>query len=250
MQTSNLAHFFDAPKSDASNDPSAQPKRWMTKVPGMRWLYGLSLAIATLGVGIAAEQSTAQVVYFERPISASVDTGVVSTNSGIGLNVRTGPGLRFPVVGGASDGNFMPLVGETVFSDGYAWRRVATGGWAASNFVTNDGTVNVSWSSSNGCWQQVSACGGDSQPIYQPISSGPAIIQRPVSVAPGPFVAAVPGGASTLNQVRRYVPGAQLGRAREGAFVNAGGFATHDGAQAMSSFLRANGFDARVIYGR
>lgn len=235
MQTSNLAHFSDAPASAA-----AKPSLRL----GWRWLSGLSLAIATFGLGVTAEQGAAQVIYRERPVSVAVDTGVVFTNSGIGLNVRSGPGLRFPIIGGADDGNFMPLVGETVFADGYAWRRVGTGGWAASDFVTGDGTVNVSWSNS-GCWQ---ACGGD-QSTDRPVSFPPPVVRPPIAAA-GPYVAAVPGGQATLNQVRRYVPSAQLDRAREGAFVNAGSFATHDGAQALASYLRTTGFDARVIYGR
>ncbi len=243
MQTSNLAHFSDAPVNAAAQPRFTRPLTAL--LPGLRWLSGVSLAIATIGLGVTADRGAAQVVYFERPVSVSVNTGVVSTNSGIGLNVRSGPGLRFPVIGGADDGNFMPLVGETVFSDGYAWRRVATGGWAASDFVSANGTVNVSWSNGN-CWQ---ACGGDSQPIDRPISVTPPMVRPPIS-APGPYVAAVPGGQATLNQVRRYVPSAQLDRAREGSFVNAGNFATHDGAQALASYLRTTGFDARVIYGR
>lgn len=243
MQTSNLAHFFDAPKSSASKRQFTQLKQWTTKVPGLSWLYGLSLAIATAGLGITANPGGAQVVYFERPVSVSVESGVVSTNSGIGLNVRSGPGLRFPVIGGADDGNFLRLVGAPVSADGYTWQRVSTGGWVASEYVNGNGVVNVSFN--NGCLRQISACGGDSEPIARP---QPPIL-RPISVAGGGYTVAVPGSdARTVMQVRQFVPGAFVDSAREGRFVNAGGFSDYEAAKSMSYLLRSNGMDARVIY--
>ncbi|MBF2026723.1 MAG: SH3 domain-containing protein [Oscillatoriales cyanobacterium C42_A2020_001] len=217
--------------------------KWWFQVPRFSGLYFLSVVMAAIGLGIAAERSSAQVIYFERPISATVESGVVATNSGIGLNVRSGPGLSFPVIGGADDGNFLRLIGSPVFADGYRWQRVSTGGWAASDFVTNSGVVNVSFD--NDCLRTISACGGDSEPINRPIYRD--VVLRPISTS-GPYVVAVPGGAGTLPQVRRIVPNAYLDRAREGSFVNAGNFATHDGAQSLTSLLRANGLDARVIY--
>ncbi|MDX2230152.1 MAG: SH3 domain-containing protein [Leptolyngbyaceae cyanobacterium bins.349] len=248
MTTSNLVHISNASKNASSTVPFPLINLWIAKISGIGCWSFLSLVLATMGLGVAAERSAAQVIYYprERQISISTDSGVVSTNSRIGLNVRSGPGLRFPIIGGADDGNFLQLVGSPVFADGYRWQQVSTGGWVASDFVSG-GVVNVSIS--DGCLREISACGGDSQPIDRPISiQPPLIVQRPISVAAGPYVAAIPGGTSTLSQVRRVVPGAQLDRAREGSFVNAGGFATHDGAQAMTSFLRANGFDARVIF--
>jgi len=197
--------------------------------------------MATLGLGMMAQQSSAQVTYYQRPISATIDSGVVSTRSGIGLNVRSGPGLRFAVIGGAEDGNSLRLIGSPVFADGYRWQRVSTGGWVATDYVDSNGFVNVSLD--NGCLRTISACGGDSQVINPPV-----VIDRPISVTSGPYVAAVPGGTPILSQVRRVVPNAQLDRAREGSFVNAGNFATYDGARALASYLRTNGFDARVIY--
>lgn len=241
MTTPNLVQISLAPQPVSSSSPLAAIALPTLRVPKLYWLSVLSLVMATLGLGVAADRSTAQVTYYERAISVSAQPGVVSTNSGIGLNIRSGPGLSFPVIGGAEDGNSLQLIGAPVVADGYRWQRVATGGWAASDFV-NGGFVNVSVS--NDCLRQISACGGDSTPV-QPIQPP---IYRPISVSAGPYVAAVPGGVPTLYQVQRVVGGARLDRAREGSFVNAGGFATHDGAQAMTSFLRANGFDARVIY--
>lgn len=249
MKTSSLVQIFAAPETLSVKAQFAQLNLLVAKISSTSFLSLLSLVTAALGLGVVAEQTSAQVIYYprERTVSVSFDSGVVSTSSGIGLNVRSGPGLRFPIIGGATDGNFLRLVGDPVFADGYRWQQVSTGGWVASDFVTG-GVVNVSVG--NGCLREISACGGDSIPIDRPISIQPPLIQRPISVAPGPYTAAVPGGSSTLAQVRRYVPGAELSRAREGSFVNAGSFATHDGAQAMTAFLRASGFDARVIYGR
>lgn len=249
MKTSSLVHFSSALKASSNSSQLAHIKSWIVKAPGIGCLYFLSFALAAIGIGSTASRSVAQVTYYDRPISYNPNTGYVSTSSGIGLNVRSGPGLSYPIIGGAEDGNFVDLTGGTVSSDGYTWRRVSTGGWVATEYV-NGGLVNIS--SGNGCMQEVSyGCGGDSVPVTRPVVYRP-VVYRPVAVttpmSAGPYVAAVPGGASTLAQVRRIVPTAQLDRAREGSFVNAGGFATHDGAQSLTSLLRANGFDARVIY--
>ncbi|MDX2244740.1 MAG: SH3 domain-containing protein [Leptolyngbyaceae cyanobacterium bins.302] len=244
MKTSSLVQLSAAPKVPPFPGQFPAIKSWIAKMPGMSFPYFLSLAMAAIGIGIAAERSSAQVTYFERPISTTVGSGVVSTNSGIGLNVRSGPGLSFSIIGGAEDGNSLTLIGSPVFADGYRWQRVSSGGWVATDYV--DGRF-IGISTGDGCLREISACGGDSGVIIdRPISVRPLPIN--VSVAAGPYVAAVPGGASTLAQVRQIVPNARLDRAREGAFVNAGGFATHDGAQSMASLLRASGFDARVIY--
>jgi len=115
--------------------------------------------------------------------------------------------------------------------------------------LVQPGTGNVvNVSLNTGCLRQISACGGDSIPVDQPGSGGSGGITRPIAYSVGPYVAAVPGGQATLFQVQRVVAGAWLDRAREGSFVNAGGFATYDGAQALTSLLRTRGFDARVIY--
>ncbi len=227
MTTSNLAQIFSAPNSS----PLIRS--------GSRWSSVLSIGMAIAGLGFVAESVGAQVTYYERPISATLESGVVSTNSGIGLNVRSGPGLNFPVIGGAEDGNSLNLIGSPVFANGYRWQRVTTGGWVATDYVDGNGQVNVSFP--GGCWRGT-ACGGD---------SGSGTIDRPISLPnanAGPYVAAVPGGAGTLVQVQRVVGGAYLDRAQQGSFVNAGSFATYDGARAMASLLRANGLDARVIY--
>jgi hypothetical protein len=96
------------------------------------------------------------------------------------------------------------------------------------------------------CYQQISTpnpCGVPTNPV-QPIL-------RPISVSSGAYVVAVPGtNPVDLVQVRRIVPGAYLDRAREGSFINAGGYSTFEAANSLTYFLRNNNLNARVIYGR
>jgi peptidoglycan hydrolase-like protein with peptidoglycan-binding domain len=66
--------------------------------------------------------------------------GTVSTNTGIGLNIRSGPGLENSVIGGATDGTFVPTGEGTIYEDGYYWTRVSTGGWAASDYLDGYGS--------------------------------------------------------------------------------------------------------------
>ena len=63
-------------------------------------------------------------------------TAVVGTNSGIGVNIRTGPGLDYRRVGGAPDGASLYETSESVvYRDGYEWSRVEGGGWVASDYL-------------------------------------------------------------------------------------------------------------------
>lgn len=64
--------------------------------------------------------------------------GFVETNSGIGLNIRSGPGVGNYIIGGAPDGAFLHQDYETVIYngyDGYAWTPLETGGWVASDYT-------------------------------------------------------------------------------------------------------------------
>jgi hypothetical protein len=155
--------------------------------------------------------------------------------------------LSFPIIGGADNGNFVPLAGPVRYADGYTWQQVNNnvGGWVAVNFI-NDGLVNVSWD--NGCFQPVAYCNGNNSSV-QPIQPVPPIY-RPISTPQrGGYTVAVPGSdPSTIFQVQRLVPGAFVDVAREGRFVNAGGFSDYDSARSMSYFLRSQGLNARVIY--
>jgi hypothetical protein len=232
--------------------------------------YFLGTAIALVGLGIAADQTLAQspcnpqasdrqcgVTYYNtQPVGLSPG-GYVTTSTGIGLNVREGPGLAYPVIGGADDGVYIDLAGETRVADGYRWREVTTGGWVATEYIagasnagldTNCYYGNVSYYN-NPCGQ-----GGDTQTV-RPVSqsntrpNSQTNNNRPVVRGPGPYVVAIPGGSpALLSQVRGIIRGARLDSAPQGAFVNAGGFRDYEGAKSLSYLLRSRGLDARVIY--
>jgi hypothetical protein len=214
------------------------------KVSSSTWLYLLGLAITSIGVGVSANQAIAQ-VYFQRPISVTRTGGTVSTRSGIGLNIRSGPGLNFAILGWADDGVTLDVTGTPAFADGYRWQRIIPRGWVATDYLSG-GSVNVSFDGN--CSRQVSfpvdnCAGGPADPV-QPIL-------RPISVTSGPYVVAVPGTSpANLLQVRRIVPNAFFDRAREGSFINAGGYSTFEAANSLTYLLRNNNLNARVIYGR
>ncbi|UBF25884.1 peptidoglycan-binding protein [Kovacikia minuta CCNUW1] len=93
--------------------------------------------------------------------------GFVETCSGCGLNIRSGPGVGYWVVGGAPDGAFLEQDYETViYNDGYAWTPLYTGGWVASDY-TNEGYYPVSYGGCGG----YDECGGYEDDYY-PVSYG------------------------------------------------------------------------------
>lgn len=62
--------------------------------------------------------------------------GYVSTRSGIGLNIRSGPGLDYRIISGASNGAYLAQDYRRVESrDGFDWTPVAGGGWVAANYT-------------------------------------------------------------------------------------------------------------------
>lgn len=64
-----------------------------------------------------------------------------------------------------------------------------------------------------------------------------------------PYVVAIPGrDAVLLRQVQRYFPNAFVASSRRGAFIQAGAFQQRSFAETRSSYLRNQGFDARVAY--
>jgi peptidoglycan hydrolase-like protein with peptidoglycan-binding domain len=65
-----------------------------------------------------------------------VQLGYVDTYSGIGLNVRSGPGLDYRRIGGLSDGTVVETFGEVVDRYGYDWQRVDSGAWVATDYVS------------------------------------------------------------------------------------------------------------------
>ena len=58
---------------------------------------------------------------------------VVSTKTGVGLNVRSGPGLGHSVIGWADDDVILDTSGSAIYRDGYAWRQILPRGWVADN---------------------------------------------------------------------------------------------------------------------
>ncbi|NEP56991.1 MAG: peptidoglycan-binding protein [Symploca sp. SIO2G7] len=58
----------------------------------------------------------------------------------------------------------------------------------------------------------------------------------------------VPGDYKTLVQVQRYISDARWSDDRRGGYVKVGLFDNRNDAESWSYFLRARGFDARVVY--
>ncbi len=231
-------------KEHTSNIRFSPIAQRLFKVSTSAWFYCLGLAIASIGMGVGADQASAQ-VYFDRPISVTQTGGTVSTRSGVGLNVRSGPGLNFDIIGWANDGVTLAVAGIPTIADGYRWQQITPRGWVATDYLTGR-SVNVGFNGN--CSRQVSfpidnCAGGPADPV-QPIL-------RPISVGSGAYIVAVPGtNPVDLVQVRRIVPGAYLDRAREGRFINAGGYSSFEAANSLTYFLRNNNLNARVIYGR
>lgn len=69
------------------------------------------------------------------PYSFSDGGGYVETRSGIGLNIRSGPGLHHYVEDAVPDGTYLPTVDGTVYRDGYAWEELPDGNWVAANYL-------------------------------------------------------------------------------------------------------------------
>ncbi|EKQ70720.1 putative peptidoglycan-binding domain-containing protein [Leptolyngbyaceae cyanobacterium JSC-12] len=73
-----------------------------------------------------------------------VQLGYVDTYSGIGLNVRSGPGLDYRRIGGLSDGTVIETFGEVVDRYGYEWQRIDSGAWVATDYVNYYDDVSLS----------------------------------------------------------------------------------------------------------
>ncbi|MCL6434125.1 MAG: peptidoglycan-binding protein [Leptolyngbyaceae cyanobacterium HOT.MB2.61] len=157
--------------------------------------------------------------------------GFVETCSGCGLNIRSGPGLGYQIIGGAPDGAFLEQDYETVvYNDGYAWTPLCDdcGGWVASDYTTQD-YYPVSYTKA---YYPVSHGGGCYEPAYGGGCGGgyyPEESYYPVSYGNGGYV-------QTNYRVGLNVrsgPGldfARIGGANEGAFVpTAGGVVYRDG---------------------
>lgn len=242
---------LDFRRVSSNRKEHASPIRFSPITPLLRtaltstWMGFLGLAIASIGVGVSANQAIAQ-VYYQRPISVTRTGGTVSTQSGIGLNIRSGPGLNYDIIGGADNGVTLDVAGIPTIADGYRWQQIIPRGWVATDYLSG-GSVNVGFNGN--CSRQVSfpidnCAGGPADPV-QPII-------RPISTSRGgAYVVAVPGtNPANLFQVRRVVPNAYFDRAREGSFINAGNYSNFEAANSLTYLLRNSNLDARVIYGR
>ncbi|MGI0488710.1 peptidoglycan-binding protein [Pantanalinema rosaneae CENA516] len=67
-----------------------------------------------------------------RPVSY----GFADTNYGSGVNIRSGPGLDYRIIGGAPDGSLLNVdYYNAEYRDGYVWTPVSSGGWIAADYV-------------------------------------------------------------------------------------------------------------------
>ncbi len=237
MKPINFVQSASAHQDSTSVGQLCSIKHQVWKFPTLVGLTFLSAAIALVELGIHVSPSLAQSRGYWRGAPPN-RAGVVSTNSGIGLNIRSGPGLHFPIIGGAPDGAFLDLTGRPVVANCYTWRRVTTGGWVATEYVAGN---------FGGCRPgPVSPPVGIAPPVRPPVS-GPVGPWRG-----GPYIVVVPEiGGNLPNQlawVQQFVPGAFPDVALPGSFINAGSFGDYDAAQSQSYFLRSQGFDARVYF--
>lgn len=238
MKPTAFVQSASAHKDSTSIGQVCSIKHQVWKFPTFAGLTFLGAAIAALGLGIHADPTQANHrshrgygghhAYRGAPPNRA---GVVSTHSGIGLNIRSGPGVHYPIIGGAPDGAFLDLTGKPVVGRCYTWRRVTTGGWVATDFVAGGG----------------SGCAG---PVAPPVAVPP--VAGPVAPQAGPYIVVVPKiGGNLPNQlawIQQFVPGAFPDVALPGTFINAGSFWDYDAAQSQSYFLRSQGFDARVYF--
>lgn len=131
--------------------------------------------------------------------------------------------------------------------------RVNSRGQAVLEFVDSNGNVLLSE-------QRVSTV-----PLIVNIPPGdiPAGVDDPATSADlSPYIAAVFGSQSDLEQIRRLYNSPQAPRtfggqplqdpffesARQGRFINAGSYDNRDQAAALVSYLRSQGFNARLVF--
>mgnify|MGYP006296659033 FL=1 len=133
------------------------------------------------------------------------------------------------------------------------YARVNSQGRANLEFIDSNGNVLLSE-------QRIS-----SVPLIVNIPPGdiPAGVDDPATSANlSPYISAVFGDQNTLEQLRRLYNSPQAPRnfggqtlpepffesARQGRFINAGSFDNRDQASALVSYLRSQGFNARLVF--
>lgn len=86
------------------------------------------------------------------------------------------------------------------------------------------------------------------EPISTDITPDVVLLGQPDNA---PFVVVIPGSREErLDRLQQIVPNAFLTDSRRGRYIQAGAFSSRSDAESLSSFLRHQGFDARVVYFR
>jgi murein DD-endopeptidase MepM/ murein hydrolase activator NlpD/lipopolysaccharide export system protein LptA len=70
---------------------------------------------------------------------AALGTGgcAVVSSGGVGLNVRSGPGTSYSVVGSLSDGTVVKITGGPTNANGYTWWQHDHGGWSVGSWLVD-----------------------------------------------------------------------------------------------------------------
>src|SRR5262245_31111690 len=71
------------------------------------------------------------------PAAISVGACAVVSSGGVGLNVRSGPGTNYSLVGSLSDGTVVKITGGPTSANGYTWWQHDHGGWSAGNWLVD-----------------------------------------------------------------------------------------------------------------
>lgn len=226
--------------------------------------------------GIVGPETLDALDYSIRPVatdSDAVGAGTVATRTGIGLNIRSGPGLSYPIIDAVEDGTVLDLGSARVSADGYEWAQLADGrwlqAWVASDYVREG--------------QEVAFPNPD-DPDY-PDYPG---YERPVALRPSnnmvkttrgfcrrgrliPYNGSQPVGAGSAGPYAVVVPtssqGSQVSNVRtqvrqvyssmpvlaratgQGPYVDAGTFSDVSRADCLTAWLRDRGIrDARVVF--
>jgi uncharacterized protein YraI len=115
----------------------------------------------------------------------------VANTSGMGLYLRSGPGINQPVITGLTEGTTMSVIGGPVQADGYTWWNItgsqgtgwsAVGEWLTPISPQLNSTVTVTYTGGYGL--RLRTCGALSCPVITTLSDG-----TQMTVFSGPFQA-------------------------------------------------------------
>ncbi|MEO1146660.1 MAG: hypothetical protein AAFY26_13830 [Cyanobacteria bacterium J06638_22] len=84
--------------------------------------------------GVPMEQAARENLIEREALPARL--GIVRSGSGIGINVRSGPGYNYPPVAGIDDETMIRIVpGSETVVDGETWVLLEGGGWVITQFL-------------------------------------------------------------------------------------------------------------------